>query len=115
MEEKETLDDIPPMIMPFSESESRLRRRFLLVGGRTRLDREIRCLVVDIVGRAEHDELNAEAKSGLHMAMLHAIERATEDLEERLLHDLAVELNAVPETTRLCLDRATARRELGFD
>ena len=95
--------------------EVRLERRFDAVYGRDRLTAELHRLAIDVVGRAEHDELDATAKVRLHAAMARAVARTEVDVAERLIHELALALAETPDDLFARLARAETRRDMGLD
>ena len=95
--------------------EVRLERRLRAVHGRDRLYAELHRLAVDVVGRAEHDELDSAAKATLHTAMEIAVHRTETDVVERFVHELAVALEQTPDDLFARLARAETRRDMGLD
>jgi hypothetical protein len=95
--------------------EVRLERRLDAVYGRDRLCAELRRLAVDVVGRAEHDELDPVSKARLHDAMEIAVHRTEADVVERFVHELAVALEQTPDDLFARLARAETRRDMGLD
>jgi hypothetical protein len=95
--------------------EVRLERRLDAVYGRDRLCAELRRLAVDVVGRAEHDELDPASKARLHDAMEIAVHRTEADVVERFVHELAVALEQTPDDLFARLARAETRRDMGLD
>jgi hypothetical protein len=95
--------------------EVRLERRLVAVHGRDRLTSELHRLAVDVVGRAEHDELDAVAKATLHDAMAIAVHRTEVDVAERFVHELAIALAEAPDDLFARLARAETRRDMGLD
>ena len=70
---------------------------------------------MDVVGRAEHDELDPVAKATLHDAMEVAVHRTEVDVAERFVHELAIALAEAPDDLFARLARAETRREMGLD
>ncbi len=95
--------------------EARLERRLDLVHGHDRLAVELHHLAVDIVGRAEHDEIGPAEKAQLHRAMAIAVARTEADASDRLVHELAEALAETSDELLLRLVRAETRRNLGLD
>jgi len=95
--------------------EVRLQRRLAAVHGRDRLTSELHRLAVDVVGRAEHDELDPAAKTTLHDAMEIAVHRTEVDVAERFVHELAIALAEAPDDLLARLARAETRRDMGLD
>lgn len=95
--------------------EVRLERRLDLVHGRDRLSAELHRLAVDIVGRAEHDEIGPEDKAQLHRAMALAVARTEEEVADRFVHELADALGETSDDLLVRLARAELRRDLGLD
>ncbi len=95
--------------------EARLEHRLDLVHGRDRLTAELHRLAVDVVGRAEHDEIGPEDKARLHRAMALAVERTEAEVADRLVHELADALAEAPDDLFLRLARAELRRDFGLD
>jgi len=95
--------------------EGRLERRLDAVYGRDRLTAELHRLAIDVVGRAEHDELDSVAKARLHDAMERAVQRTEVDVVERFVHELAVALAETPDALFDRLARAETRRDMGLD
>jgi hypothetical protein len=95
--------------------EDRLERRLQAVYGRDRLTAELHRLAIDVVGRAEHDELDAGAKAELHDAMRIAVHRTEVDVVERFVHELALALAETPDALFARLARAETRRDMGLD
>jgi hypothetical protein len=95
--------------------EVRLERRLESVYGRRRLSAELHRLAIDVVGRAEHDELDSASKSRLHDAMQIAVQRTEVDVVERFVHELAMALEQTPDDLFARLARAETRRDMGLD
>lgn len=95
--------------------EARLEHRLELVHGRDRLTAELHRLAVDVVGRAEHDEIGPEDKARLHRAMALAVARTEREVADRLVHELADALAEAPDDLFLRLASAEVRRDLGLD
>jgi hypothetical protein len=94
---------------------NRLERRLDAVHGRDRITAEFHRLAIDVVGRAEHDELDPAAKALLHHAMERAVNRTEIDVAEKFVHELVDALIDAPDDLFLQLDRAELRRDLGVD
>ncbi|MEI8332659.1 MAG: hypothetical protein WCH74_02220 [Chloroflexota bacterium] len=94
---------------------NRLERRLDVVHGRDRISAEFHRLAIDVVGRAEHDELDPAAKALLHHAMERAILRTEIDVADRFIRELADALAETPDDLFDRLARAEIRRDLGLD
>jgi hypothetical protein len=92
-----------------------LDSRLALVRARDRIDEELRRVALDVVGRCEHDELDAASK----LLLRHVTERAIESTLELLTAGFAAALergiDGLPEELRDRLTRAEARRDIGWD
>jgi hypothetical protein len=93
----------------------RLERRLDAVHGRDRITAEFHQLAIDVVGRAEHDELDPAAKALLHHAMERAVHRTEVDVAGTFIRELVAALTDAPDDLFIRLDRAELRRDLGVD
>ncbi len=100
---------------PAARLADRLGRRLDAMHGRDRISAEFHRLAIDVVGRAEHDELDAAAKALLHRAMERAIFRTETDIADRFIHELADALAETPDDLFDRLARAELRRDMGLD
>jgi hypothetical protein len=92
-----------------------LESRLALVRARERIDRELRRIALDVVGRCEHDELDPAAKLLLRRVTERAIETTLDPLAAGFTAALARGIDGLPAELRDRLTRAEARRDIGWD
>ena len=92
-----------------------LESRLALVRARERMDRELRRIALDVVGRCEHDELDLAAKLLLRRVTERAIETTLDPLAAGFTAALARGIDGLPAELRDRLTRAEARRDIGWD
>ncbi len=94
---------------------TRLERRFSLIHGGDRVTHDLHRLAVDLVGRAEHDELRPDEKALLHRSMMRAVRRTDVALAALFLRALAEALEDLPDALWERLDLAEVRRHIGVE
>lgn len=92
-----------------------LDRRLALVRARDRVDRELRRISLDVVGRCEHDELDPASKLLLRRVTERAIDATLDPLVTRFAEALARGIEGLPPELRYRLTRAEERRNIGWD
>ena len=92
-----------------------LDNRLAIVRARDRIDRELRRISLDVVGRCEHDELDPASKLLLRRVTERAIAETFDPLAAGFAAALARGIEGLPPKLRYRLTLAEERRDIGWD
>jgi hypothetical protein len=91
-----------------------LARSMARVGARSRLDRELRLIAVDLLGPYQSDELPAECAAWVDATTEAAVSSVRDVTLAALAHVLDALLTAAPPDVARRLDEARVRHDAGF-